>query len=137
MAEKEGFEPSIPFWGIHDFQSCALGQLRDFSMRIAHADWDMIHQEAGFVNPEFYIFQNIFIGGGLAYRSRTPAFSHASTVCLSHTLDCTSPIWQHPIISIARRDCPMPPPMVRGSSSFRSIWWKGSCLRSSQPDSVS
>ena len=33
MAEKEGFEPSIPFWGIHDFQSCALGQLRDFSMR--------------------------------------------------------------------------------------------------------
>ena len=35
MAEKEGFEPSIPFWGIHDFQSCALGQLRDFSMRNA------------------------------------------------------------------------------------------------------
>ena len=31
LAEKEGFEPSIPFWGIHDFQSCALGQLRDFS----------------------------------------------------------------------------------------------------------
>ena len=26
MAEKEGFEPSIPFWGIHDFQSCALDQ---------------------------------------------------------------------------------------------------------------
>ena len=35
MAEKEGFEPSIPFWGIHDFQSCALGQLRDFSMRLS------------------------------------------------------------------------------------------------------
>ena len=35
MAEKEGFEPSIPFWGIHDFQSCALGQLRDFSMRFS------------------------------------------------------------------------------------------------------
>ena len=34
MAEKEGFEPSIPFWGIHDFQSCALGQLRDFSMKL-------------------------------------------------------------------------------------------------------
>ena len=33
LAEKEGFEPSIPFWGIHDFQSCALGQLRDFSVR--------------------------------------------------------------------------------------------------------
>ena len=35
MAEKEGFEPSIPFWGIHDFQSCALGQLRDFSIALA------------------------------------------------------------------------------------------------------
>ena len=35
LAEKEGFEPSIPFWGIHDFQSCALGQLRDFSMCVA------------------------------------------------------------------------------------------------------
>ena len=37
MAEKEGFEPSIPFWGIHDFQSCALGQLRDFSIVSAFA----------------------------------------------------------------------------------------------------
>ena len=25
LAEKEGFEPSIPFWGIRDFQSRALG----------------------------------------------------------------------------------------------------------------
>ena len=31
LAEKEGFEPWKPFWGLHDFQSCALGQLRDFS----------------------------------------------------------------------------------------------------------
>ncbi len=34
MAEKEGFEPSIPLWGIHDFQSCALDQLRDFSVSV-------------------------------------------------------------------------------------------------------
>lgn len=32
MAEKKGFEPLIPLWGIHDFQSCALDQLRDFSV---------------------------------------------------------------------------------------------------------
>ena len=38
MAEKEGFEPSIPFWGIHDFQSCALGQLRDFSISVSALD---------------------------------------------------------------------------------------------------
>ena len=31
VAEMERFELSIPFWGIHDFQSCALDQLRDIS----------------------------------------------------------------------------------------------------------
>ena len=34
MAEMERFELSIPFWGIHDFQSCALDQLRDISVGI-------------------------------------------------------------------------------------------------------
>ena len=32
LAEMERFELSIPFWGIHDFQSCALDQLRDISL---------------------------------------------------------------------------------------------------------
>ncbi len=51
MAEKEGFEPSIPFWGIHDFQSCALGQLRDFSMSAAiAASLSIIHDFPLFVN---------------------------------------------------------------------------------------
>ena len=53
MAEKEGFEPSIPFWGIHDFQSCALGQLRDFSIRGLVADLDMILHSIRFVNIFF------------------------------------------------------------------------------------
>ena len=51
MAEKEGFEPSIPFWGIHDFQSCALGQLRDFSMSATvAASQSMILHFGTFVN---------------------------------------------------------------------------------------
>ncbi len=51
MAEKEGFEPSIPFWGIHDFQSCALGQLRDFSMcATIAASLSIIHDFPLFVN---------------------------------------------------------------------------------------
>ena len=53
LAEKEGFEPSIPFWGIHDFQSCALGQLRDFSKWFAAISLHIIQQIAGFVNPFF------------------------------------------------------------------------------------
>ena len=24
MAEREGFEPSIPLWGIHTFQACSF-----------------------------------------------------------------------------------------------------------------
>ena len=31
MAEREGFEPSVPLWGTHDFQSCALDQLSHLS----------------------------------------------------------------------------------------------------------
>ena len=52
MAEKEGFEPSIPFWGIHDFQSCALGQLRDFSISAAISLLILQHF-LPFVNPYF------------------------------------------------------------------------------------
>ena len=65
LAEKEGFEPSIPFWGIHDFQSCALGQLRDFSMRCRlTADSDIIHEAQRNVKHYFsffghFLFQNL------------------------------------------------------------------------------
>ena len=64
MAEKEGFEPSIPFWGIHDFQSCALGQLRDFSMRNARFmppvdSCNMILQKVTFVKQFLLEFQKI------------------------------------------------------------------------------
>ena len=68
MAEKEGFEPSIPFWGIHDFQSCALGQLRDFSMRLLAScrladDWDMIQHFSPFVKWFFENSGNYFSFG--------------------------------------------------------------------------
>ena len=51
MAEKEGFEPSIPFWGIHDFQSCALGQLRDFSL----SSPNIIPYSGRFVKSQFFV----------------------------------------------------------------------------------
>ena len=31
LAERVGFEPTIPFRGIHDFQSCSLGHLGHLS----------------------------------------------------------------------------------------------------------
>ena len=61
MAEKEGFEPSIPFWGIHDFQSCALGQLRDFSISPGSlADFDIIHHGPQNVKHYFSFFRKKF-----------------------------------------------------------------------------
>ena len=61
MAEKEGFEPSIPFWGIHDFQSCALGQLRDFSKFAFLVSLNIIQQETKFVNTQFPYFRNCYL----------------------------------------------------------------------------
>ena len=57
MAEKEGFEPSIPFWGIHDFQSCALGQLRDFSKyAFFRSAWISYNRKPNLSTPIFLFF---------------------------------------------------------------------------------
>ena len=66
LAEKEGFEPSKPFWGLHDFQSCALGQLRDFSIPFLSSsvatDWVIIQHSSLFVNTFLKNFKIIFSG---------------------------------------------------------------------------
>ena len=78
MAEKEGFEPSIPLWGIHDFQSCALGQLRDFSMRNARFmppvdSFNMILQKVTFVKQFLLEFQKISKTNVTAFRLMVPS----------------------------------------------------------------
>ncbi len=82
---------------------------------------------------------------GLSHRETSPYFyskgilfsSQIRSVSESQMLDWTSPICAHPIISMQRRDWPIPPPMVSGSSSLRSILWKGRARLSSQPEIVS
>ncbi len=39
VAERWGFEPQIPFWGIHDFQSCSFGQLGHLSTQAYSYDF--------------------------------------------------------------------------------------------------
>ena len=75
MAEKEGFEPSIPFWGIHDFQSCALGQLRDFSMSCSvHAvSKTAILQLSPFVKGFFQIFHSVVYSSVTVRRFMEPS----------------------------------------------------------------
>ena len=51
LAEMERFELSIPFWGIHDFQSCALDQLRDISMVFIIPDF-LIKVNRNFGQPQ-------------------------------------------------------------------------------------
>ena len=60
MAEQEGFEPSVPFWGTHDFQSCPLWPLRYCSMWFATISLHIIQHIIGFVNPYFPFFQLFF-----------------------------------------------------------------------------
>ena len=60
MAEKEGFEPSIPLWGIHDFQSCALDQLRDISVLLKEKSYSLVSlpiiiQREGKVKEYFFL----------------------------------------------------------------------------------
>ena len=74
------------------------------------------------------------LGSGFLYRkwfySRGMCFSRqAARVFSSHKLACTSPMCAQPIISMHRRDWPMPPPIVRGSSPSSSILWKGKARR--------
>ena len=46
---------------------------------------------------------------------------------------CTSPMWALRRKNMQMRDWPMPPPMVKGTSSWITAWWKGSCARSMHP----
>ena len=63
-------------------------------------------------------------------QSRGMCFSRQTArVFSSHKLACTSPMCAQPIISMHRRDWPMPPPIVRGSSPSSSILWKGKARR--------
>ena len=70
------------------------------------------------------------------YRSFMPACLQRRRVSSSQMEDCTSPMWAHPIISMQRRDCPIPPPMVSGNSPRKRAEWKGRDALSVQPLSV-
>ena len=90
LAEKEGFEPSIPFWGIHDFQSCALGQLRDFSIPFLSSsvatDWLIIQHTSQIVKHFLKKFQIIFYQRKTAFHALNSCY-HCSITVHSPT-DC-------------------------------------------------
>ena len=84
LAEKERFELSNRFWRLHDFQSCALDQLGDFSkysvvaLTSARGDSYIISQTKGFVNTFFYFF-SLFSGNfGAAKMPQRPRWSKES-----------------------------------------------------------
>ena len=47
MAQREGFEPSVPLRGTHDFQSCSLGRsdisANSFVCRLRRGVWAGVH----------------------------------------------------------------------------------------------
>ncbi len=74
-------------------------------------------------NPSDVLHRRFFHGsnGCFYYSSITPAASQAEMVSSSQTEACTSPMCALPSRSMDRRDWPMPPPMVSGSSPLSSI----------------
>ena len=69
----------------------------------------------------------------LIYRSWTPFSSHCAIISSGHREDCTSPMCALRRKNIQIRDCPIPPPMVYGSSSLMIAFWKGRSFLSSHP----
>ena len=70
-------------------------------------------------------------------RSVMPSCSHRRSSSSDHSLTCTSPIcllWSRIIQSL---DCPIPPPMVRGSFPESTALWYSSVLQSACPASSS
>ena len=68
MAERNGFEPLIQFWGIHDLQSCALDQLGHLS-----TDFYIIAERFSIVKCFFRFFCTFFciFGNSLGGKYRT------------------------------------------------------------------
>ena len=105
MAEKEGFEPSIPFWGIHDFQSCALGQLRDFSIKCFLAvSLDILQYLQHFVKCFFSFLrgvrEKIFL-----FRNRIFIFSLPFAADLCYTVYREQERWELPMPRKSLRMC--------------------------------
>ena len=59
----------------------------------------------------------------MRYRRQILCFSHSSRICAGQILACTSPMWALSKRSMHSLDWPMPPPMVQGSSPFKSMRW--------------
>ena len=125
LAEKEGFEPSIPFWGIHDFQSCALGQLRDFSMRLLAScclgDSSVVtQQDAPFVNRGYFIFLLIHRKG---WMHRADSDRPAGTNCDSPVLPFRNGVSLLPTLPACRQS----PPRSGGNAQCGKRSSNGSC----------
>ena len=58
LADREGFEPSIPFRGIHDFQSCALGHSAIYPFKSNPVYTDIFIFASIFYKIVQYLFDN-------------------------------------------------------------------------------
>ena len=67
MADREGFEPSIPFRGIHDFQSCALGHSAIYPYSVTSHDNFRIY---AYIN-RYFIFSKHFFANMKKYCLQT------------------------------------------------------------------
>ena len=55
LAERKGFEPLKPYWGLHDFQSCALDQLGHLSKFAAKSPRPLNYNKTYQKSQEFFV----------------------------------------------------------------------------------
>ena len=71
MAEREGFEPSVPLWGTHDFQSCALDQLSHLSAALIY-----LIEKRGICQENLQYFSGLCAGRPCTAAPFAPAGKH-------------------------------------------------------------
>ena len=112
MAEREGFEPSVPLWGTHDFQSCALDQLSHLSAALIY-----LIEKRGICQENLQYFSGLCAG-----RPRTAApFAPAG----KHTLPAQTSVQKHVALQriVLRKQAESQPhrPFVKSFLSHRSV----------------
>lgn len=69
----------------------------------------------GILRQESAFFSQTFVRNPHVYSKTIPAAVHCFSISVGQIDACTSPTCAFSSISIQRRDCPMPPPIVNGS----------------------
>lgn len=100
-----------------------LSEHFDLSHLTATTKKPTIEQREG-CSPADHRFSEVFYQVFKNYISCKPMSAHSRRISSGQMLACISPMWALWSSTMHKRLWPMPPPMLRGSLSPNSCWWK-------------